>query len=134
MAKTDEQLKAEFSAATDGLLFMSETDAPFEIGIVPQGADLSDDSLRRMAGKSPDAPVEQRALADFFRASMKEHEGQNETGRAIAARFRKLYSLIESELSDVRVFRIGEINIAALVVGRAPSGNFLTLRTGLVET
>ena len=134
MAKNDEQLKAEFIEATEGLLFMSETDAPFEIGIVSQSADLSDDSLRRITGKNPDALVEQRALSDFFRASMKEHEGQNETGRASTARFRKLYSLLESELSDVRVFRIGEINIAALIVGRTPSGNFVTLRTDLVET
>jgi Nuclease A inhibitor-like protein len=134
MTKSDEQLKAEFSAATEGLFFMSETDAPFENSFVPQDTDLSGDSLRRMAGKNPDAPVEQRALSDFFRAPMKEYEGQNEIGRAAAARFRNLYSLIESELSDVRVFRVGEINIAALIVGRAPSGNFIVLRTDLVET
>src|SRR4051812_35608838 len=109
MPKSDDDLVAEFRAATDGLFFMSETDSPFEVSIIPNGAELSEDSLRRLTGKGGDATVDERAVADFFRASMKEHEGQNETGHAIVGRYRQLYSLIESELTNVRVFRIGEI-------------------------
>ena len=48
--KSDEQLLTELAQVTDGLLFMSESDYPFEPVRWSDQAELTPDALRRLTG------------------------------------------------------------------------------------
>ncbi|MDQ3743999.1 MAG: nuclease A inhibitor family protein [Acidobacteriota bacterium] len=43
-------------------------------------------------------------------------------------------SLLEENLTDLKAYRVGLINIPVYVVGRSASGNWLGVSTRVVET
>jgi hypothetical protein len=130
--KTDEQLVEALREATRGLMFMSESDYPFEV--VLWEAEPTHDTLRALTGSDASAPVEERSAADFFRVAASEADWKGAQELASARRYQTLLRLLEENLTDLRVFRVGEINIPVYVVGRGPSGGWLGVSTRVVET
>lgn len=133
MTKGDGQLIEELKAATRGLVFMSESDYPFDV-FNWADAGPTRESLRGLAGADEATPVETRSAREFFRAAASEPDWKGEEELAVARRFRALLRLLEASLTDLKVYRVGEIDIAVYVVGRAPSGNYLGVSTRVVET
>lgn len=131
--KSDEQLTEELGEATRGLLFLSESDYPFEV-FKWGGAGPTRESLRGLACAGPDAPVETRGAREFFRASASEPEWKGDTELAVARRFQALLRLLETSLTGLKVYRVGAVDIKVYVVGRAPSGSFIGVSTRVVET
>jgi spore germination protein YaaH len=132
--KSDEQLCAELEEATRGLLFMSESDYPFEVVRWEGTEELSPERLRRAAAQDATAPVEERTIADFFRVVAGEQEWKGEAELALAKRYQMLARLLEENLKGVSVYRVGRINIGVYVVGRSEEGNWLGVSTRVVET
>ena len=130
--KTDEQIVEELREATRGLMFMSESDYPFEV--VRWEAEPTHDFLRALTGSDASAPVEERSAQDFFRVAASEADWKGEAELASARKFQALVRLLEENLKDLRVFRVGEINIPVYVVGHGPSGDWLGVSTRVVET
>jgi hypothetical protein len=132
--KSDEQIVKELKQASGQLLMMSESDYPFDVVRWEQTAEVNPEALRRIAGQSAGASVASESIEEFFRAAMTEYEGQGEEARRMAENFRKLVQALKTNLQDVRVYKVGEINIPVYIVGRAPSGHWLGLSTRVVET
>lgn len=133
--KSDEQILDELAQATEGLLFMSESDYPFEtFRLDGVGEEHPQERLRELGGEAEDAPVETKSLEQFFRASMSEPDWKNEEGRALARRFQNLVRVFKENLADARVYKVGSVNVAAYVVGRSASGSWLGVSTRVVET
>ncbi|HEX8117647.1 MAG TPA: nuclease A inhibitor family protein [Pyrinomonadaceae bacterium] len=130
---TDEQLLEKLRGATRGLTFMSESDYPFEV-FKWGDAEPTEEFLRKQAGAAADAPVETKTVADFFRVAASEPEWKKGEQLAEARRFQALRKLLEENLKDLKVYRVGSINIPVYVAGRAPSGNWLGVSTRVVET
>lgn len=130
---TDEQLLEELREATRGLNFMSESDYPFEI-FKWGDAEPTHEFLRGLTGEAAEAPVETRTVADFFRVATSEAEWKNAELLDAARRFQALQRLLEQNLTDLKVFRVGVVNIPVYVVGRSTSGNWLGVSTRVVET
>ena len=76
-------------------------------------------NLRTISGAPPNAPIQENDLDTFF----------NSVGS-----FEKLASLLQETLTDLRVYKVGTINIPVYIVGRSPEGNWLGLSTRLVQT
>jgi hypothetical protein len=130
---TDEQLIEELREATRGLTFMSESDYPFEV--FNWGAtEPTDEFLRGLTGEASDVPVETKTAADFFRVAASEAEWKNAEQLTAARKFQTLLRLLEQNLTDLKVFRVGAVNIPVYVAGRAASGNWLGVSTRVVET
>jgi hypothetical protein len=91
----------------DGLLFMSESDYPFEAVQFTLNSSTLEQQLQVIAQK--EFPVEQQSLEYFFRNAIKEYPEANEPQKQTARRFQALQELLKSELKDVQVYRIGEI-------------------------
>jgi hypothetical protein len=130
---TDVQLIEELRETTRGLTFMSESDYPFEVfnwGTV----EPTHEFLRGLTGEAADAAVETRTVADFFRVAASEAEWKNGELLGAARRFQTLLRLLEQNLADLKVFRVGAINIPVYVTGRTASGNWLGVSTRVVET
>ena len=130
---TDEQLIEELREATRGLTYMSESDYPFEV-FRWDAAEPSHEYLRGLTGEAADAPVETRTAANFFRVAASEAEWKSAEELATARRFQSLLRLLEQNLTDLRVYRVGSINIPVYVAGRGQSGNWLGVSTRVVET
>ena len=131
--KSDERLMEELREATRGLLFMSESDYPLEVfGWATD--EPTREFLRGLSGRDSSAQVETQGAREFFRAAASEPEWKGEEELATARRYQALLQLMEASLSDLKVYRVGSIDISVYVAGRAPSGNWLGVSTRVVET
>ncbi len=123
-----QDLLAALKDASKGLLYPSETDAPFEAFSWGKAAgDLTPQKVAPLVKAAAGAPVEEQSLADFFQYLTAD-------GAEHAEAFRKLRQVVGQRLSGVRVFRVGEVNIDVYVVGRTPDGDWTGLKTHSVET
>jgi hypothetical protein len=111
---------------------MSETDAPLEPLRIAD--ELTPERLRRLSDVTDDTPVEAQDFDDFFRPAVYEPAWKSAHEIATARRFQRLVELLRANLDDLRVFRVGRINMEVYVLGRAARGNWLGLRTRVVET
>jgi len=119
--------------ATRGLLFPSESDRPlvaYRFG--PE--EPTPEAVLQARGLPAETPVEQESVASFFEGVTQTQEGAAAEEQATAERFRALVALLERELTELRVLRVGKIDIEALVLGKHPSGEWLGVSTHLVET
>jgi len=132
--KSDDELIDELREATRGLLFMSESDYSFEIVRWDGVAEPAPDFLRGLTGHADSEPVETQSAEEFFRVAASEAEWKGEEELAAARKFQTLLRLLEENLSSVRAFRVGTINMPVYVVGRSPSGAWLGVSTRVVET
>lgn len=134
--KSDEELCRELQEATRGLMFMSESDYPFKVIRWEGVAELSPEYLCSVAGENTTAaaPVEERTVADFFRVAAGEQAWKGEVDIALAKRYQALVRLLEENLKEVKVYRVGDINIGVYVVGRSDEGNWLGISTRAVKT
>src|ERR1044072_19642 len=125
---TDEQFLDELREATRELTFMSESDYPFEV-FKWDAAEPTHEFLRGLTGEAPDTPVETTTTADFFRVAASEADWKNAEQLSAARKFQSLMRLLEQNLTDLKVFRVGSINIPIYIVGRGTSGNWLGVST-----
>jgi hypothetical protein len=131
--KTVDQLIEGLRRATHGLMFMSESDYPFEV--FKWGRTKPTDAfLRGLTKQAAATPIETQTAAEFFRAAVSEPAWKGREELALARKFQALLRLLEGNLSDLKVFRVGTIDIHVYVVGRAPSGVWLGVSTRVVET
>ena len=87
--------------ASQGLLYPSETDAPFEpFSWGKADGDLTPQKVARLAKAAAGTTVEEQSAADFFQFLI-------DNGGDHADAFRKLQQVVSQQLSGVRVFRVG---------------------------
>jgi Nuclease A inhibitor-like protein len=128
------EFKNGLSEALTGLIYISETDAPiepFEGG--PAAAATAENLLPRI-GASGDSQVEERGFEEIFARLTRVYEGADEEHIARAARFTALKGLLEQNLSDLKVFKVGRINVDIYIVGLDGEGNLTGVKTKSVET
>lgn len=132
--KTDEQLRSELAQATAGLLFMSEADYPFQVIGWESPAEINLPYLRDLAGRDANAAVAVGSIEDFFRAAVSEPAWKGERELAEARRYQALVRLLRENLDDLKVYRVGTIDIIVFIVGRSKTGAWVGLSTRVIET
>lgn len=125
---------ADLTAAAAGLLVMSESDYPLTPFRWPGPGPLTPQALLAHLGLPPDTPVETRSLDDFLGPMATEQDWFDDAQRAAAARFAALRDLIAARLADAVVYRLGRIQITAIIAGADAAGNTVGLQTTLIET
>lgn len=124
----------QLSSASQGLLFLSETDAPFEVVHWPAQGELTPAKLLQLTNHPPDAPVEGQTVDDFFATATAEEDWHDRDERETAKRFQNLVSVLKQNLSQLQVYRVGSVEIDAYIVGATQNGDWAGLSTKLVET
>lgn len=119
--------------ATLDLLWSSESDYPFEIVTWQHGTELNPTALFRDR-EQPDRSIQTIQLADFFAPVLTVENWYEAAELQQVDRYTGLLHAIESHLTEVMVFRIGEVEIAIYIVGKAPTGDLVGLKTHVVET
>ena len=129
-----ESIATQLKQASKGLLFLSESDAPFEVINWPAQGELTPAKLLQLTNHPPDAPLEVVTVDEFFAIAPQEEDWHDEEERETVKRFQHLMSVLKHNLSQLQVFRVGSINIDAYIVGVTPSGDWTGLSTKLLET
>ena len=127
-------IATQLSSAAQGLLFLSETNAPFEVINWQTQGELTPAILLQLTEHPPDAPVELRTVDEFFEVATAEEDWHDEDERETVQRFQNLVSILKQNLSQLQVYRVGDRSIDAYIVGVTPSGEWAGLATKLVET
>jgi histidine triad (HIT) family protein len=123
-AKKDPVLDA-LGAASKGLMFPSESEAPLEPFAWAGTDKLSKAQVVKLAGAEAGTAVEQGTLADLLRTVPKEDQPQ----------FRALQKVLAEQLSGVQVYKVGdEAEKEVYIVGKTADGRWAGLKTTVVET
>jgi Nuclease A inhibitor-like protein len=130
---TTPEIIALFKQVTTDLLWSSESDYPFEVVTWEQGVDLNPAALFSKLAKPNDA-IETITLADLFAPVLTIEDWYESDELALVNRYTDLFHAIDSNLSDVKIFRVGEVEIAIYIVGKTPDGDTIGLKTHVVET
>jgi hypothetical protein len=124
-----EKLLAEIKKSTDGLAYISETDAAVEPVFVE-----SDQAKVFLGSLGKDEKIETVEPSRFFDhlTTNKEWFGPNETARA--KKFALLEEILRSNLRDLKVIRVGRIRIEIYVIGLDTNNNLVGIKAKAVET
>lgn len=136
MLTTPTDLLATLGAASSGLLFPSESDYPLTPyrWVGTDGAEPSPAALIQAEGRKADTPVETLTVRELFEPLFALQADATEEEKADVARYHALVELLEAELRELRVYRVGAVEIDVYVLGRHPSGEWLGLKTRVIET
>jgi hypothetical protein len=84
-----------------------------------------------LSGRNPAQEVDAMA---FLQNLATPTDASDRASVAQAKKFARLKATLESELTDLKVYRFGTVNISTFIVGRNKSGELAGLLTGQVET
>jgi len=132
MPDTSDLLRA-IEQATKDLSFPSESDVPIEPHTFG-ASEPSPEALVHTLGLPAETPVETTTPHSVFEGLTYAPKGASEDDIASAARFQGLLAILERDLSDLRAYRVGQTDITIFVLGHAPSGEWLGIKTKVVET
>lgn len=136
MAKDEKvELTDELAKAVEGLLYVSEADYPFEVFSSSDKADaLTPQYLRRITHHGPKTPVESVNPKSFFRALTEEQQWYGPAERKTAAQYKFLLKIMQDNLHDVKVFKLGKTQVEIYIVGISSTGEVIGVSTKAVET
>ncbi|MEH2199101.1 nuclease A inhibitor family protein [Nostoc sp.] len=119
--------------ASTGLLMMSESDYPFEVVQWESAAPATQEKILQLTG-SQNLPIEVVELDYVFRNCAFEQEWHNELQKQDVKKFQTLIQTLKDNLSDIKVYRVGQINIDVYIIGQTKDGDLAGVVTKLVET
>ena len=119
-------LLSQFTDASCGLMYMSETDAEFTaFAWTEMTGTPTADAIKMHERHEAAEPVEVETVPFFFRNAQAE-------GRS---RFNALAALLEASLTDLKVFKIGRIRMKCYLIGVVKDGlGWAGVKTEAVET
>ena len=127
------EIVEKLKEASTGLLMMSESDYPFEVVQWEGAAPATQEKILQLTG-SQDLPIEVVDLDYLFRNCAFEQEWHNELQKKDVKKFQKLIQMLKDNLTDICVYRVGQINIDAYIIGQTKDGHLAGVVTKLVET
>jgi hypothetical protein len=117
--------------ATTDLVWTSESDYPFEIVTWGKDTELNPTALFKLPA---DTAIETITIQDFFAPALETEDWYGKEELATVDRYQKLVNTIVADLSDVVVFRVGEVEITVYIVGKTSDRDLVGLKTQVVET
>lgn len=126
-------LADELRALTDGLLFLSESEAPLGVVMLAKDAILPD-ALRELVGLPADAPAEEWAVSDLLAPLAALPSAPDDAARHQAEGFGKVLDFLANRLQRAVAYKLGETEKAVFFIGRQPDRSWLGVRTQAVET
>lgn len=135
--KNQSDLLSDLKLASEGLLYISETDAPFEPFVWKTDKPLTEinaQDLLKFAGQKTDAKVSEKKLEDFFRQPTEMQDWFGDEEKAQVEKYLKLKQLLTTKLKGAKVFKVGEVQIDVYIVGIEAEENLAGVKTKAVET
>ena len=124
-------VKEKLQTAATGLWMMSESDYPFDYLETTQTSH-NPEIARQLAGREADAPVSPVSLDHLLRNMTDPASGS--VSPDTAKKFVNLAQTLKSELRGLSVYRIGDVEVDVLILGKTGEGRIAGLKTRLIET
>ncbi len=134
---TDSQknnLLEKIKIAVQGLYYISETDAeifPFD---GEQAKAVTEKEMLSQTDSAADSAVEERDFKEFFVRLTEIQDWFGDEEKETAQKFARLKELLEKNLRDLKVFKIGKIKLDVYAVGLNAENKLLGIKTKAVET
>lgn len=128
--------KTKLEKLTHNLLWMSETDAPIQYIQYPRHRiqHLSTKNFTKIEPSATGQNIKEVNLKDVFKSQTYTYQGMTPDEISRVKNMKKLQSLVQRSLTDVKVFRVGGVNAYLYIIGRNSSGNFEGFKSNIVET
>ena len=120
--------------AAEGLYYVSETDAEIKPFIGRTSQAVTPEEILKQTDNAANSAVEQRDFADFFSRLTKIQDWFGDEEKANAQKFVRLKEVLENNLRELRVFKVGKIQLDIYVVGLDENDKLLGIKTKAVET
>jgi hypothetical protein len=155
-AATDAQIQSAIESACEGLIYISESEAPFSfvIGSTEPGTPIDEALVRAEladeveADPGADKPLAslfamERTWSDWKAAAHNCSDPNDPILVELCTKMKSLEATLELNLSDLRVYYFGAngapgdvqgVGVTIAIVGRSPSGTFMGVRTLAIWT
>jgi hypothetical protein len=120
--------------ATENLYYISETDAEFEPFLGLTASAVTKEEILRQTGKSLDETIEERDFRQIFERLTKIQDWYGEEETATVEKFARLRKILLEKLRDLKVFKVGRIELDIYFVGLDEDGKLAGVKTKAVET
>lgn len=136
MTNTNPSLQDQLQKATEGLLFMSESEAPLEPFTWESegGSALNAQTILQKTKHPKETPVDVVDVDCFFEVATKEQDWHFPEEREMVKKFQALVETLKTNLSDLTVYRVGKRSIDVYIVGKTPTQEYVGLSTKVIET
>ncbi|MBD2364677.1 nuclease A inhibitor family protein [Anabaena minutissima FACHB-250] len=134
MTKTNAEILEQLKQASDGLLFMSESEYPCEAFLWSDIAPATPEKILQQTNHPIDTPEKIVGVDDFFGVATTPENWHEEEEKETVNRFQTLVQTLKENLSNLQVYRLGKIEIDVYVIGETPTGNLAGVATKVVET
>ena len=129
-----DSFRSRLETACDGLVLISETDSGVEPVFGRKASGRSHGEVLSAIGVSVDAKVEIVDADSFFDRVSTPREWFNSKQRENADRFGALKRLLELDLDDLKVYRIGRTRITVFVLGFQNDERVAGVKMEAIET
>lgn len=131
---SEPSLQERIKNASEGLYYISETDAEILPFTGLKAESVTKEEVLRQTNNQSDAPVEEREFSEIFARLTKIQDWFGDEENAMAEKFSALKDLLEKNLRDLKVFKIGRIDIDIYFVGLDAENNLTGIQTKATET
>ncbi|MBD2167776.1 nuclease A inhibitor family protein [Calothrix membranacea FACHB-236] len=131
-----EEITKKLRQASDNLLMISESEYPFEVFLWSGQSkqSLTNQKLLQLTGHTQDTAIEIVELDYFLRNYSQEQEWHDEIQKQNVQKFQLLIKTLKDNLTDIKVYRLGTVNIDVYIVGQTLSQELTGISTKVVET
>lgn len=127
-------LGKQIAEAVKGLYYVSETDAEILPFVGAKSQTVSVEEILIQTKNESNAAIEERNFADFFARLTEIQDWFGDEEKQTAAKYTVLKNLLEKNLRELKVFKIGKIELDVYVVGLDAENILTGIRTKAVET
>jgi hypothetical protein len=134
MTHPDRELIKQLELATNDLLWFSEAEYPIQVVYWHDANNFTQDTLLQQYQYPPDTKITMQELHTFFATATKQETWHNEAEQAQVARYQALVNLMAENLKDIKVYLLGDVEIAAYILGTTEHLAIAGLTTKIVAT
>ena len=136
----DDSLPEKLAQAIVDLFYTSETDHGFETVIwKPESGATAFEAVDsrivlKLTEKPPATEIKEIAFGDFFGKLTYQQDWYGDEEKQMVSRYQNLQNLLQENLRDPKIFKVGAIEIDVYIVGVDQAGNIAGVKTKAVET
>ena len=134
MSTNTNEIITKLKNASQGLLWLSESEYPLEPVLWQSVEDLTAKKLLQQLKKPSNTPVRVTDIDKFFSNAIAEHDWYDDEQKAEVKKCRHLLEELKSNLSNITVYCVGKVEIDIYIVGKTPNGDLAGVSTMVVET
>lgn len=130
----ENKLVEQIKNLCEGLYYISETDAEISSFTGGKANAVTKEEILTQTKISLDTPVEERNFDELFTRLTEIQDWFGDEERQTAQKFADLRDLLKNNLRDLKVFKIGKIELEVYVVGLDAESVLTGIKTKAVET